>query len=97
MRRLFAATVGLGLLVAAGTVSAAPVRPIAEGVPHPAVASDQITPVRYDPYYRHHYAPPRHWQHHRPHWRSHSHWRAPHAYGHPHTAYRPYTYQYGWR
>jgi hypothetical protein len=97
MSRLLAATLGLGLLAAAGTAGAAPVRPVAGDAPHGTAAPNQIVPAQYNPYYRPHYAPPRHWHHHR-HWRPYAHWHHhPHAYAPPHPVYRPYAYQYGWR
>lgn len=81
-RFLLAATVGLGLLAAAGSVSAAFARPGPEhGAPIHGAAPTRATPANYDHYRPH--ATPR-YQHHgyqshwnRPHWNQ-PHWNRPH-------------------
>lgn len=80
-RFLLTATVGLGLLLAAGSVSAAFARPGPEhGEPVHGAAPTRATPVNYD-HYRPHVAP--RYQHHgyQSHWNW-PHWNrpAPHRY-----------------
>ncbi len=79
LKNLPAALLGVGLLIGAGTVSAAPMMNMTK----PAVQSS-VQPVRY-----HHH---RHWhgpRHHRPHhWRSHRSYRSHYWRGHHYGWYK---------